>query len=102
MTKERRRHERRIVSLVCGWEGSSPSSPGRVTDISIGGCYVTTRSVPTLGQAIELDVQWNDLRMVLRGTVTQAQFGIGFAVEFAGLDEPTAGQIRSLLASMEA
>jgi hypothetical protein len=99
LTHERRRFLRHVVSLDVLWDGSSAFAPSRLSDISLGGCYVDSRSTPNLGETVELTVTIDGVSTVLRGTVTQVHLGMGFGVAFSA-DPGVAQHVRAFLSSL--
>ena len=94
---ERRRHPRRGVFLECRIEGTSARAILRITDLSVGGCYVDSRFPVSLGSRITIRVL-SEPEVVLPGLVTSVQPGFGFGVAFAELSDRTCGQILALMA----
>jgi len=88
MSDERRSSERVLFPLEARWEGQSGRHPARITDISLGGCYIESRGQVTDGEIISFELQLqtgNWLR--LRGTVAYQLSNIGFGVKFVDLSE---------------
>jgi hypothetical protein len=48
--RERRGDERARVSLEAWWEGMSGRHEARVSDISMGGCFIDTQGVAESGE----------------------------------------------------
>ena len=64
---ERREEERKDVSLEVRWEGGSGRHTARVSDLSLGGCFVNTRGQVNTGELVGLEIQlpsgeWLQLR----------------------------------------
>ena len=94
---DRRRHPRRGVLLDCRIEGTSARATLRITDLSVGGCYVDTRFPVSIGSKITVRVL-ADPEVVLPGRVTSAQPGFGFGVAFDELPDATCTQLLTLMA----
>lgn len=94
---ERRRHPRRGVLLECRVEGTSARAILRITDLSVGGCYVDSGFPASIGSRITIRVL-TDPELVLPGRVTSAQPGFGFGVAFDELSDRTCTQILGLMA----
>jgi hypothetical protein len=94
---ERRRYPRREVLLECRIEGTSARALLRITNVSIGGCYVDSRFPVSIGAKITVSVL-ADPGLVLPGRVTSAQPGFGFGVEFDELSNATCTQLLALMA----
>ena len=88
MNKERREEERKVVSWDARWEGLSGWNNARVTDISLGGCFVETFDHAAVGDIISFEIrlpsgEW----LPLRGEVTFYQPQIGFSLCFSFLTD---------------
>jgi hypothetical protein len=66
-----------------------------VTDLTVSGCYVDTRSMPGVGNRAEFDIHLPGGVVSVHGTVRHGVFGVGFAVEFEELDYDTRERIAS-------
>ena len=81
------------------WDGLSGEVGARLEDLSLGGCFVNTRGVVTLGELITLEIklpsgEW----LSLRGEVTSHQPAIGFGLVFPFLTSEEEDELRQLLA----
>ena len=95
MIDERRKTLRAPFVEDCSWLRSA-----RVTDLSTRGCYVDSYRVPPLGETVEFTVNICGQEVLLRGVVVHATAGIGFAIEFRGLDEAAANLVASFVLSL--
>ena len=95
MVDERRKTLRTPSVEDCSWQRAA-----RVTDLSIRGCYVDSYRVPPLGETVEFTVNIWGQEVPLRGVVVHATAGLGFAVEFAALEETAANRIASFVLSV--
>lgn len=95
MVDERRRTARTPYAEDCSWQRAA-----RVTDLSIRGCYIDSYRVPPLGETVEFTVNIWGQEVPLRGVVVHATAGIGFAIEFAALDETAVSRIASFVLSV--
>ena len=58
----------------------------RISDVGLGGCFVETRMVPTVGEETAVTVTFPDGQSIrLTGRVAYAQYGIGFGITFRAL-----------------
>jgi hypothetical protein len=99
---ERRRAPRATVPLDGEWHGASGQRAGRIGDISLGGCFVESMAMPSVGEEVSL-------RLTLPGgqsldalaEVAYVSQGMGFGVRFLGLtpeqQEQLAEAMRRLL-----
>ena len=86
MADEQRRDERTPLILDVRWEGLSGKYAARISDISLGGCYVESLGQVTIGEEISFEIQLPTGRwMPLRGAVVHLVAHLGFGVEFIGL-----------------
>jgi hypothetical protein len=85
---QRRRHERRPVTLECSWAGGA-----RITDLSASGCFVDCSQVPEVGEPAEFTVHLEGMPTILRGPVVHARRGLGFAIEFRYRDEFSSSRV---------
>ena len=81
------------------WDGLSGEVGARLEDLSLGGCFVNTRGLVTLGELITLEIklpsgEW----LPLRGEVTSYQPAIGFDLVFPFLTSEEEDELRQLLA----
>lgn len=100
MTEERREEQRKDISLEVRWEGGAGRHPARVTDLSLGGCYLDTLGGVTVGEIVSLEIklpsgEW----LPLRGSVAFHHPGLGFSVCFTFLTEEEQEQLAELIES---
>jgi hypothetical protein len=65
--------------------GSSVGLPGKVTDISLGGCYVEMLAPLPVDTMVELALTAGDTTMRASGRVRSSQTGLGMGVAFASM-----------------
>jgi hypothetical protein len=85
--RERRqfaRHACRIEAELTTIDGSI-TLPGKITDISLGGCYVEMLSPLPIGAAIQLAFNLEDSAVRLSGGVCSSQMGLGMGVAFTAM-----------------
>jgi PilZ domain len=78
------RHACRIETQVIV-ENDSIEMPGKITDISLGGCYVEMLSPLPVDTPIELSLSPGDITLRLSGKVRSSQTGLGMGVSFTGM-----------------
>lgn len=83
--KERRLFGRRSCRLEAhvSVPGSLVRLPGKVTDISLGGCYVEMLAPLPLATPVELVLTTGDIVLRVSGKVKSSQTGLGMGVAFA-------------------
>jgi hypothetical protein len=85
--EERRLFGRRScrIEAQASIPGSSMSLPGKVTDISLGGCYVEMLAPLPVGTMVELALTAGDTILRASGKVRSSQMGLGMGVAFASM-----------------
>jgi hypothetical protein len=78
-----RRHCR--IEAQVSIPGSSVGLPGKVTDISLGGCYVEMLAPLPVDTMVELALTAGDTTMRASGRVKSCQTGLGMGVAFASM-----------------
>jgi hypothetical protein len=100
MEQERREEERVPVSLEVYWEGGSGKHPARISDISLGGCYLDTVGTATPGEVIGLIIKMPDGELLrLRGTIAFHHPNLGFSVCFTYLTDEEQYRLSQLITS---
>ena len=81
---DRREENRKEISLDVRWENGQ----ARLSDLSLGGCYVDTLGQVSVGEVVNLEIKMPDGSWLpLRGTVAYYHPGLGFSVCFTFLTE---------------
>lgn len=96
--KERRqfaRHHCRIEALVTV-ESDSVEMPGKITDISLGGCYVEMLSPLPDGTPIRITLSPREGTLKLSGKVCSSQTGFGMGIAFTGMGPEDFEKLRKL------
>ena len=94
--RERREDERRGVSLEAWWESLSGRQQARVSDLSMGGCYVDTVTPVELGALIVFAIRRPDGSWLeLRGRVVTRDPG-GFSLAFTFLTDEEQQELKRL------
>jgi hypothetical protein len=88
MENERREDKRASVSIQAWWEGQSGRHEARVSDLSMGGCFIDTLSRAEIGEVIVFAIKQPDGRWLeLRGQVASVDEHVGFSLAFTYLTE---------------
>ncbi|MDQ3817480.1 MAG: PilZ domain-containing protein [Acidobacteriota bacterium] len=96
--EERREEERKDVSLEVRWEGGSGHHTARVSDLSLGGCYLDTLGQAVVGEVIGVEIKMPDGSWLpLRGTVAFYKPGLGFSVCFTFLTDEEQYQLSQII-----
>ena len=96
--EERREEERKEVTLDVRWEGGGGRHSARVSDLSLGGCYLDTLGQAEVGEVVGLELklpsgEW----LPLRGTVAFHQPGLGFSICFTFMTDEEQYQLTQLI-----
>ena len=96
--EERRSTPRLTVSLDAVWDGANGNHPARITDLSLGGCYMDTVGEAMTGEIVCFRVSLADGDwLYLEGEVRHHTPKTGFGVRFLELEEQQAEKIEALL-----
>ena len=83
------------------WRGASGASNCRISDVSLGGCFVQTLATPTAGDETHVTITFGkDLSMTFAGKVIYVEPKMGFAVKFNELTDEGADAVRLLLEAL--
>jgi len=96
--EERREETRKEMTLDVRWEGGSGRHTARISDLSLGGCYLDTLGQVAVGEVIALELklpsgEW----LPLRGSVAFHHPGLGFSVCFTFLTDEEQYQLSQLI-----
>jgi len=86
MTDERRKYPRKSVSMEVRWEGMAGKYMARVSDISLGGCFIDTIGKAETGEHLSFSIltprgEW----LALQGYVVAYDPNVGFSVIYEAL-----------------
>jgi PilZ domain-containing protein len=79
------------------WQGASGGSVCRIGDLSLGGCFIYARALPTAGERAEISMRIGDEYLRFPGFVVHVDPAMGFAVEFRELTPEQGNQIQQIL-----
>jgi hypothetical protein len=83
------------------WRGASGANNCRISDVSLGGCFVQTLATPTAGDETHVTITFGkDLSMTFAGKVIYVEPKMGFAVKFNELNDEGADAVRLLLEAL--
>jgi hypothetical protein len=85
------------VSIDCRVEELSPGLSMRVSELSLGGCFVDTRTALGTGGRVTITAALPSSEVLFTGTVLYNLSGYGFGVGFDGLPERTHQQLEEFL-----
>ena len=97
---ERRSSPRLSVSLDAVWDSANGNHPARITDLSVGGCYLDTVGEIMTSEVVcfrvsLVDGDW----LYLEGEVRHHTPGKGFGVRFLELEQQQRDKIEALLSA---
>jgi Tfp pilus assembly protein PilZ len=85
---EKRQHERISLPLEVHLESLSGKYAARLTDLSLGGCYIETLALVSVGERVRFEVHLPTARrLLLKGEVIYHQPTLGFGVCFVDLSD---------------
>lgn len=93
-----RKDERKDVAMDAVLESSVGRRESRISDLSLGGCYVESMTNFTAGEPVSFDlIDANGVTMTFTGEVAYVLEGFGFGISFTRLtDEQTEFVRRSM------
>lgn len=95
---ERRQHVRVPGPFEGHWRGGSGATECRISDVSLGGCFVETVLQPGVGEETDVFIDFGSGHtMTLSGKVVYAEYGVGFAVEFQALTAEETAALKDFL-----
>ena len=99
---ERRTKPRLDVSLAAIWEGVPGSRMTRVTDLSVGGCYIDSIAEVNDCDFLEFKMQLpNGEWLELKGEVANHIRGMGFGIRFVALASEQIQKLQQLIEYLE-
>jgi hypothetical protein len=103
MGANRRVHERIVYPLDGQWRGASGGNRCRVGDISMGGCFIFSLSVPTRNERTVVTIELSSGQTIaLPGEIVYVEPSMGFGVRFDDLDEGTRRDLTALIDHLRA
>jgi c-di-GMP-binding flagellar brake protein YcgR len=95
---ERRRDERIALPLEAHYEALSGKYVARLSDVSLGGCYVESLAQVSVGETIRFEIQLPTGRWLpLQGEVVYHHPHLGFGVRFTDLSELEREMLASII-----
>ena len=89
------RHACRFEALAA-IEGTDMSTLAKVTDISLGGCYLEMLSPLPVNTLVDLTLNPSNVTLNVHGKVRTSQTGMGMGVEFTGLTPEDFEKLRKI------
>ena len=95
--KDRRQVQRVERYFECTWVSEWSQENCVISSLSTTGCFVNIRSsVPPQGTEATVTIKLPTGDVTVHGIVVQAMRGVGFAVQFTGLDEDTQATLSAI------
>ena len=102
MTTERRRYARVSQPFDGSWRGASGATKCRLSDISLGGCFVQSLALPTPGETTVISIAIGpDHSLTFTGRVVYVDPGMGFAVQFHEIRQPDVDELLRLFSALQ-
>ena len=101
MTTDRRRHERYARALEGHWNGASGTGNCRISDISLGGCFIQSLAMPAVGEETTVTIHLGSHRAVLAGRIVYVEQGMGFSVQFQNVHAEEIEQLVKILETLQ-
>jgi hypothetical protein len=99
---ERRKHQRVMRPFDGTFSGASGGSTRcRITDISLGGCFIQSLSAPTPGDETVISVVIGNHTLSFPGRVVYVDSTIGFAAQFHDIPAEELDELGRLLAALD-
>ncbi len=98
---ERRKSPRVTKALEGGWGGASGKRPCRIGDLSTGGCFVESMSLPTVGDIAIVSISLPDGQLFEAAVEVVSIFAsMGFGARFLDLSERDAQVLENAVARL--
>jgi Tfp pilus assembly protein PilZ len=93
-----REHERTQYFTEISLESASGKREARISDVSLGGCFVDTITNVSEGEEVHLrSTLENGDRLDIKGKVAYVMGGFGFGVEFTELDGDSEAVLKKII-----
>lgn len=99
MANERRGAARLVGPFEGSWDGASGMRDCRVTDLSVGGCFIDAYASQPVGARIVTEVKLHGQTFRLPAEVVYVDRVQGFAVKFLDQDSPASRQLADAIAA---
>jgi hypothetical protein len=93
MANERRGAARLAGPFEGTWDGASGRRECRITDLSVGGCFIDTLAHQPVGTPVRIELRLRGQAFQLAGEVVYVDRVQGFAVKFLEQDPPQRQQL---------
>lgn len=97
MSDDKRRFERKELVAEAQLEFSSGKYDSRISELSLGGCYVDSIASVVEGEPIALTIKSGDNSMPFTGEIAYLLPGFGFGIRFTDVTEEKESFLRKIL-----
>lgn len=97
MSDDKRRFERKEMVAEAQMEFSSGKYDSRISELSLGGCYVDSIASVVEGEPISLTIKSGDNSMPFTGEVAYLLPGFGFGIRFTDVTEEKENFLRKIM-----
>lgn len=87
MSDEKRKFERKEMVAEAQMEFSSGKYDTRISEVSLGGCYVDSIASVVEGEPVSLTIKSGDSSMPFTGEIAYLLPGFGFGIRFTDVTE---------------
>jgi hypothetical protein len=99
MANERRGATRLVGPFEGTWDGASGRRDCRITDLSVGGCFIDTLASQPVGARVRIDLTLRGEAFQVPGEVVYIDRVQGFAVKFLDQDAPDRERLADAIAA---
>jgi PilZ domain len=97
---ERREHRRLAQPFEARWEGASGSGQCRLSDLSVGGCFVQAMAQPAVGERTKVTIAAGPQTLTIAGRVVAVERGLGFSMQFDAATDDATAEVRRHLGAL--
>lgn len=98
-----RKLDRKSVAIEIVLESAVGRRPSRISDISLGGCYVESINNYRKGEPVSFELQTETGEtLTFTGEITYVLEGFGFGMKFTGLTPPQIAYLNKIITPPEA
>lgn len=100
MANERRGAARLVGPFEGSWDGASGMRDCRITDLSVGGCFIDAYASQPVGAKIGVELKVHGQSFRLSAQVVYVDRIQGFAVKFLDQDSPAGKDLAAAIAAL--
>ena len=92
-----KRRDRRTHFVEIVFESASVQREARLSEVSLGGCFVDTIAETHVGETVSFEVSGHNPPLRFTGVVIYVFPGVGFGLAFTDVPKPSEEYLRSIL-----